>query len=70
MKVSSTFRPVNSLNSSLTRAASSKDSLFISAVNRIACLVTPDIASHSGLRVGTRMTRRGLSASMSLSSGL
>ena len=46
----------------LTLATSSKESLFSSAVNRMARLMTLDAASHSGLWVGIRLTKNGLSA--------
>ena len=59
MNVSSTFRPVNSLNISLTLATSSKENLFSSAVNRMARLIALDAASHSGLGICTRLASIG-----------
>src|SRR5258706_5550211 len=60
-KVSSTFRPVNSLNISLTLVTTSKESLFSSAVNRMGRLMTLDAASPSGPWGGIRVAQNGLS---------
>lgn len=70
MNVSSTSRPVSSLNSSLTLATSSKVSLFSSAVNRMARLTALDAASHSGLGICTRAARHGFRVSMWSASGM